>query len=422
MIDIELIRRDPEAVQRAVAARQLTDVDVDDLVRADEAWRAQTTELERLRRQHRMESTQVSALGGTERTGRISELRGSSVAVQKAEEKLRALAEQRETLWKRLPNLPLPTVPVGRDASENIVREEPEKLPEYAFTPRDHLDVGTALGILDVERATAASGTRFGALIGDGALLEFALIRHALDVLIPEGFLPIVPPVLIQREGMDAMGYLERGADEVYLTQDDLMLVGTSEQAVGAMHAGHTFADADLPARFVAFSSCFRREAGSHGKDVRGIIRLHQFDKVEMFSFCRPEESAHEQAVFLSYQKRLMDDLGLHYRIVDLCAGDLGFAAAATTDVETWFPARRAFVETHSTSNTTDFQTRRLRTKVRMPDGATSLVHAVNGTAYAIQRTIAAMLENFQQADGRVRVPTVLQAALGGREFLGERS
>lgn len=418
MIDIEIIRRDPEAVKHAVAARQLTDVDVDALVRADEAWRAQTAELESLRHQHRIGSTQVSALSGTERMGRIYELRGSSAEVQKAEEKLRDLAEQREILWKKLPNLPLPTVPVGRDASENVIREAPKELPAHTFTPRDSLDVGLSLGIIDVERATVASGTRFGALIGDGALLEFALVRHALDVLVPEGFISIVPPVLIKRAGMDAMGYLDRGADEVYITQDDLLLVGTSEQSVGAMFAGHTFAESELPKRFVAFSSCFRREAGSHGKDVRGIIRLHQFDKVEMFSFCRPGESFSEHQAFLGYQKRLMDDLELHYRAVDLCTGDLGFAAAATIDLETWFPARGAFTETHSTSNTTDFQARRLGAKFRAADGTQQLVHTVNGTVYAIQRTIAALLENGQQRDGSVRIPKVLQPFLGGRDEL----
>lgn len=418
MIDIELLRRDPEAVKRAVATRQMPDVDVDALVRADEAWRAQTSELESARHQHKIASAQITQLQKQERTDRIGELQSHAAAVREAEEKLRALAEQRLALWKRVPNLPLPGVSVGKGSEENVVRAHPAKVPQYAFTPLDSLDVGTSLGLIDVERAATASGSRFGALVGDGVLLELALVRHALDVLSEEGFTPLLPPVLIKREGMDAMGYLERGEEEVYQTQDALMLVGTSEQAIGAMHAGVEFREEELPRRFVAFSPCFRREAGSHGRDVRGILRLHQFDKVEMFSFCHPQRSQDEHEFFVSLQERLMRDLELTFRLVDLCTGDLGFAAAATVDLETWFPSRNAFVETHSASNTTDFQTRRLGTKFRAPSG-TNFVHAVNGTAYAIQRTVAALLETHQQADGTVRLPAVLQRHFGGRKTLG---
>lgn len=432
MIDIELLRRDPEAVKRGALAKGATAEDIDTLVRLDAEWRMKTEAIERLRHEQNAANEEVASLPREEKTRRVHELRLLSDHVRAGEEELRGLAEQRERLWKKLPNLPLQGVPLGRDATENVERKPAAALPAYAFPPKDSLDLGTVLGIIDTERSAVASGTRFGALVGDGALLELALVQHALHVLSAEGFTPILPPVLIKREGMEAMGYLERGADEVYQTQDDLLLVGTSEQAIGAMHAGVEFREEELPVRFVAFSSCFRREAGSHGKDVRGILRVHQFDKVEMFSFCHPERSNDEHAFFLLLQERLVSDLGLAYRLVDLCTGDLGFASAATVDLETWFPSRKAFVETHSTSNTTDFQTRRLNTRFRAADqsrrgraptdGGSRLVHAVNGTAYAIQRTVAALLETHQQADGTVRIPEALQASLGGRAVFGERS
>lgn len=418
MIDIEILRQDPDRVRKALTDRSL-DFDLESLLRADADWRAKTEAVERLRQEQNQANREMARLAPEVQAQRRDELTSLADHLREAEEELHHLTEQRDALWRKLPNLPLATVPLGRDAAGNLVREKPRALPEYAFPLRDYLEVGIRLGVIDVERATAASGSRFAALTGDGALLAFALARHALDVLVPEGFVPVLPPVLLKRESMAAMGYLDHGADEVYATQDELLLAGTSEQSVGAMFRDETLTADDLPKRFVAFSSCFRREAGSHGRDVRGILRLHQFEKVEMFSLCRPEQSEREHAAFLNYQKRLMDDLGLHYRVVDICTGELGFAAAAQVDLETWFPARARFIETHSTSNTTDFQTRRLATRVRLP-GAGKLViaHAVNGTAFALQRTIAALLETHQQADGTVRIPPSVQPHLGGRSTL----
>lgn len=425
MIDIELLRQDStfKEVKRAIAARGYNDGDVDALRKADAEWRSLKKREEELRRQQHLFTetrTRTSGMAGhpevLRRTDEVE--RAAARQLRETLEALRPLEEERLARWKKLPNLPLPGVPEGRDAHSNVVREAPPKLPAYAFTPRDYLDVGTALGIVDVERAAVASGTRFGALVGDGARLEFALVQHAISVLAGEGFTPVIPPVLVLRERMDAMGYLDRGADEVYETADGLVLVGTAEQSVGAMHAGHVFRLEDLPARFAAFSSCFRREAGSHGRDVRGILRVHQFDKVEMFSFCHPEKSVEEHTAFLALQQRLMDDLQLPCRVVHICAGDLGFAASAQFDLETWFPSRQAFVETHSTSNTTDFQARRLPVKFRGREGRAQLVHTVNGTAYAIQRTIAALLEVHQDADGSVEIPKALRPFIGGQERL----
>ncbi|TSC73027.1 MAG: seryl-tRNA synthetase [Parcubacteria group bacterium Gr01-1014_38] len=421
MIDIELLRKNPATVIKRLGTRGVLKKEVEALIRADTKWRKAEAKVEQLTAQRNKLSEEVPKLSSEKRKQRISELRSLNLRLlgPTGRGDLALLEKSRLELWKKLPNLPLPEVPVGSDASANHVVTEPLlPLPKFSFLPRNHLGLGISLGILDIEHAAAASGSRFGAFLGDGVRLEFALVTHAFKVLAAEAFTPILPPALIKRKRMDAMGYLDRGAEEVYTTQDDLVLVGTSEQSVGAMYAGQVFSQKDLPARFVAFSTCFRREAGSHGKDVRGIIRVHQFDKVEMFSFCRPEDSVREHRFFLELQKRLMEDLEIPFRVVQLCTGDLGVAAAATYDIEAWFPSRNAFVETHSTSNTTDFQTRRLPVKFRAENGQLRLGHAVNGTAYAIQRTIAALLEVHQTADGTVRIPNVLRPYLGGQDTL----
>ncbi|MDP3685612.1 MAG: serine--tRNA ligase [bacterium] len=421
MIDIELLRKNPEEVITRLGTRGVPKKDVESLIQEDTRWREKETEYERLKA-HRDELMQERSLyiprdEEKRLTTQIDEITKRLRDYSKERENLKSLKETRDRLWKHLPNLPLPDVPVGSDASANReVTGISRPRPTFDFPPLDHVELGGRLGLLDVQRATTASGSRFGALLGNGVRLEFALVNHAFDVLAEEGFQPVIPPALIRRDRMEAMGYLDRGAEEVYATQDDLVLVGTSEQSVGAMYAGHRFAHGELPARFVAFSSCFRREAGSHGKDVRGIIRLHQFDKVEMFSFCRPENSIKEHGLFLELQKRLMNDLEIPFRVVQLCTGDLGLAAAATTDIEAWFPSRDAFVETHSTSNTTDFQTRRLPVKFRGDNGGLHFAHAINGTAYAIQRTIAALLETHQTQSSKVTIPAVLRPYFGGQE------
>lgn len=419
MIDIELLRKQPAAVAERLGTRGVAKKDIEALLRADAAWRKREADVEHLKAKRNVSSKEVPTLRGAAKQKRLKELRAIDAAVSKSEHAAQALAVRRLRAWRALPNLPLPDVPVGPDASANReVEPISQPRPKFDFTPLDHVDLGGRLGLLDVERATTASGSRFGTLLRDGVRLELALVNHAFDILEKEGFQPVLPPTLIRRDRMEAMGYLDRGAEEVYAAQDDLVLVGTSEQSVGAMYAGHRFADGELPERFVAFSSCFRREAGSHGKDVRGIIRLHQFDKVEMFSFCRPEDSVKEHAFFLELQKRLMHDLEIPFRVVQLCTGDLGFAAATTYDIEAWLPSRNAFMETHSTSNTTDFQTRRLPVAFRGDDGKFHFAHAVNGTAYAIQRTIVALLETHQTKDSEMTIPPVLRPYFGGQEKL----
>jgi len=269
------------------------------------------------------------------------------------------------------------------------------------------------------------TGSRFGYLKNEAALLEFALTQLAFSVLLPQGFKPIVPPVMIKKEMMQGMGYVDTPEDEeerYYFEKDKLYLVGTSEQSVGPMHSGEILCEKDLPVRYAAFSSCFRREAGSYGKDTKGILRVHQFDKVEMFSFCRPDDSRDEHALFLKMEEKLMQALKIPYRVVQLCAGDLSRPSATTIDIETWLPGQNEgkglYREVSSTSNTTDFQSRRLNVKYRDASGKTNFVHNVNGTGAAIGRMIIAIIENYQTPDGFVKIPEVLKPWMHGIEII----
>ena len=252
-------------------------------------------------------------------------------------------------------------------------------------------------------------------------MMEFAIVQYVLHTLRKYKFSPVVPPVMISKKSMGAMGYLDRGADEIYKTQDDLYLVGTSEQSVGPMHMDEIIDEKDLPLRYIAFSTCFRREAGSYGKDTRGILRVHQFDKLEMFSFTAPEESDKEHKFLLAMEEKLMKGLKLPYQVVNICSGDLGDPAARKWDIETWIPSEGRYRETHSTSTCTDYQARRLNIKMRRKDGKTELLHTLNGTAFAIGRILIAIIENYQQKDGSIKVPAVLQKYCGFKNIVSKK-
>ena len=318
--------------------------------------------------------------------------------------------------------MPDDDVPEGKDESEKVVLREEGGRPKFKFQPKDYLEIAQNLDLIDVERAGKVSGTRFGYLKREAALLEFALVRLAFEALAKEGFIPVVPPVLIKTESMRGMGYIDTEADkeERYsLEKDNLYLVGTSEQSIGPMHKDEILEEKELPKRYAAFSTCFRREAGSYGKDTKGILRVHQFDKVEMFSFCKPEDSKKEHQFLLSMEEKLMRLLKLPYRVVRLCAGDLSRPSAATFDIEAWMPGQDEYRETHSTSDTTDFQARRLNIRYKNPKtGKNEFVHTLNGTAFAVGRMIIAILENCQQADGSVKIPEVLQKHMGGLKVI----
>jgi seryl-tRNA synthetase len=314
-----------------------------------------------------------------------------------------------------------PRVKRAGEVWEVKTREEPYTVREektkqftppwpYDFAPRSYIDVAGKLDWIDTERAARVSGTRFGYVKREAALMELALVQLAVRLAVREGFTPVLPPVLIKPESMKAMGYVERGGDEIYyLPVDDLYLVGTSEQSVGPMHKNEVFQTADLPRRYIAFSPCFRREAGSYGRDTKGILRVHQFDKVEMVSYAVPGASVAEHQLLLRIEEDLMQTLRIPYRVLRICSADLGDPTAAKFDIEAWMPGQGEYRETHSTSNTTDFQSRRLNIKYRAKEGGTNFVHMLNGTAFAMGRMIIAIIENYQQKDGSVEMPEALK-------------
>jgi seryl-tRNA synthetase len=409
MIDINFIRENPEKVKKGVKAKQLDAKVVDEVLAFDEKRRKLIIDVEELRKRR----NEVAEEGKASEEGKKIK-----TELKKLEPELKDVEEKYKRMMLQIPNLPADDVKEGKNDTENeVIRKEGEPT-KFDFKASDHLELGEKLGLIDTVRAAKVSGTRFGYLKGDGVLLEFALVNFAFEILIKESFQPVIPPVLIKREAMEGMGYLEHGGEEdmYVLDKDGLILVGTSEQAIGPMHAGEILKVENLPLRYVGFSSCFRREAGTYGKDTRGIFRVHQFDKVEMFSYTKPEDSDKEHEYLLSLEEKLLKALDLPYQVVKMCSGDLGAPTARKYDLEVWIPSQNKYRELTSTSTTTDFQSRRLNIKYQDKDEA-KYVHCLNGTAFAMGRTIIAILENYQQKDGSVRVPKVLQKWVGKEEI-----
>ena len=399
MLDIKFIRENLDEIKKGVKNKGAK-VDVNKIVKLDRERRKLIQEIEGLK-------AEKNKLGVKDKK-RGKEIKGQ---IKKIEPKLRKTEKEFNELMLQVPNLPLDDVWVGKDERDNKVVK---KVGEVKKGGKDYLTITEKLDIIDIKRAAKVSGTRFGYLKGGAVLLELGLIQLAFGVLTKEGFIPIIPPVMIKAKMAKGMGYLEQlGKKEAYyLPDDDLYLVGTSEQSIGTMHADEIFNEKDLPRRYVGFSTCFRREAGSYGKDTKGILRVHQFDKVEMFSFCKPEDSIKEHKFFLSLEEKLMKFLEIPYRVVQVCTGDLSVPSASTYDLEAWMPGQGEYRETHSTSNTTDFQARRLNIRYRSKK-ETEFVHTINGTAFAIPRTLIAIIENYQQKDGSIKVPKVLQKYTG---------
>jgi seryl-tRNA synthetase len=322
-------------------------------------------------------------------------------------------------LMLQVPNLPFDDVLVGKDDRENVVLRKVGKIPKFGFKPKNYLEISEKLDIIDVKRAAKIAGSRFGFLKREAALIEFALINLALENLIKEKFIPVIPPVMLKEEMARGTGYFEAADKEeaYFIPEDNLYLAGTSEQPLIAMHAEEIFEEKELPKRYVGFSTCFRREAGSYGKDTKGILRVHQFDKVEMVSFCRAEDSKREHQFLLKMEENLMKLLKIPYQVVQICTGDLGRPAAAKYDIEAWIPSENRYRETHSTSNCTDFQARRLNIRYRDKAGKLNFVHTLNGTAIAINRPLIAIIENFQQKNGSFKVPKILKKCLRFKEI-----
>lgn len=413
MIDMKLLREQPQMVVHAARAKNV-EIDMDRILELDRRVRSLKGEIEAIAAQKNEASKRIPKASKEERAQMIEEMRLIDAKAEKLEAEFAPANEELSELLYKIPNPPLPDVIVGKSDEENTVLRTVGEPRQFDFAPKDHVTLGEGLGILDVERASKVSGARFMYLKGDGARLELALVQYALDVISRHGFVPMFVPHLVSAKAMRAMGFLEHGGhDEIYyLPKDNQYLIGTSEQSIGPMHMDEILDEAQLPLRYAGISPCYRREAGSYGKDTKGIIRMHQFDKIELFGFCTPETSVAEHARILGIEEELMQGLNLPYHVLNIVSGDLGLPAAKKWDVEAWMPSQQRYRETHSTSNCTDFQARRLNTRYRNAEGV-QLVHTVNGTAFAVGRTLVALLENYQEADGSVRIPDALQKYMG---------
>jgi seryl-tRNA synthetase len=421
MIDPRLLREDPDRVRASQAKRGLPADVVDRALAADEARRGAIAAYESRRAEQKTMGKKVAQAQGEEKQALLAQVKDLSAAVKELEGTQAAAEREWDEAIRAIPNVAADEAPAGGE-DDFAVLEHVGTPREFDFEPRDHIELGRMLGAIDLERGAKVSGSRFYFLTGIGARLELALVSMAMDQAREAGFTQVIAPSLVKPRAMEGTGFLGQAADDVYRIEgEDLYLVGTSEVPMAAYHSDEILDVATLPLRYAAFSPCYRKEAGSHGKDTKGIIRVHWFDKVEMFVYTTPEESEAEHQRLLEWEKQFLDKLELAYRVIDVAAGDLGLSAQRKFDCEAWIPTQGKYRELTSTSNCTEFQTRRLDTRARYDADGQQVVGPVatlNGTLCAMTRTIVAILETHQQADGSVRVPKALQPWLGGREVL----
>lgn len=344
--------------------------------------------------------------------------------IKTLEKRLQDYERKLEYYLSRLPNLTHETVPLGKDESDNVVVKVWGERPQFSFKPKDHIDLGINLNLIDIERAAKVSGARFAYLKHEATLLEFALIKYALEEVVKDGFIPVIPPVLVKREAMYGAGFLPLGEDDIYwIKGEDLCLAGTAEVPLAAMHMNEILDEDMLPLYYTGFSTCFRTEAGAHGRDTKGIFRVHQFDKLELFKFTTPETSWEEHEKLIETVERIYKGLRLHYRIVNVCSGELGVAAAKKYDLEVWLPGQGKYREVVSCSNCTDYQARRLNIRYRKDlKEKPRFVHTLNSTAIAVGRVLVAIFENYQREDGSIGIPEVLTPYLGFREITTDKT
>jgi seryl-tRNA synthetase len=413
VLDLRAIREDPDRFRSALSRRSpALAADVGRLLDADRRRRELTAIVDDLRAEQNRGSKAVGSAAPDERERLIAALRDVSRRLAEVEPRLAEAEEEVQVLLDRLPNVPHHSVPAGETDEDNELLQQVGRSPSVSFEPKDHVELGESLGIIDLERAAQVSGARFAYLLGQAAVLQFALVRYCLDRLMPKGFVPVIPPVLVREEALYGTGFFPTDEAQIYATRDDdLYLVGTSEVPLAGLHANEILDPSSLPRRYVGYSTCFRREAGAYGKDTRGMFRVHQFDKVEMFSFTDPDASWDEQEFLRSCEEELITGLDIPYRVMNVCTGELGASAAKKYDIEAWLPGQGRYRELTSCSNTTDYQARRLGIRVRGEDGNRP-VHTVNGTACAIGRTLIALLENHQREDGSVHLPEALHPYL----------
>ncbi|OHA47631.1 MAG: serine--tRNA ligase [Candidatus Terrybacteria bacterium RIFCSPHIGHO2_01_FULL_48_17] len=410
MLDIKFIRENPNIVKDGLR-RKGADVDIDALLALDAEHRQILKQLEDLRAVLNQLSKDI-AEGDDDKKKDAEDIK---VRLKNLEPTQRDLSQKLGQTLLQLPNLPLVSMLEGKDECDNkVVREGGEKI-DFSFKPKNYLTLAEDLDLIDMERGAKVAGTRFGILKNEVALLEFALIRYGQDLLLSEGFTPVIALSMIKPEMFRGMGRLaaDQEEDRYYLQKDDLYLAGSAEHTIGPMHSGEILKESELPKRYLGFSTCFRREAGSYGKDTKGILRVHQFDKLEMFVFAKPEDSEEELERLVAWQERLVQGLGFSYRVVEICTGDMGWTDAHQFDIETWLPGQNGgkgeYRETHSASNTTDFQARGINVRYKNKAGKTDYVHMLNATAIAIGRMLIAIIENYQQNDGSIVVPDILR-------------
>ena len=411
MLDLKLIRSDPERVKAALARRGAAE-QVDELLALDAHRRALLPQIESAQNARKMLSEQVGRRkqSGEDASGLIEQVAEHKKTIEAGKEELERVEAELGALALTLPNIPDPDAPDGDSDEDAVEIKRVGEPPQFDFEPRDHLEIGTALGLIDMEAGARLSGSRFAYLKGDLVLLELALVRFAIELVRGEGHEPVVPPVLVREEALEGTGFLPEARDQIYeIPKDELFLTGTSEVALAGLHADEILAAEALPLRYCGFSTCFRREAGAAGRDTRGIFRVHQFDKVEMFSFVEPAASGDEHERLLAIEERILGELELPYRVVNVAVGDLGAPAAKKYDCEAWIPSQGRYRELTSCSNTTDYQARRLGARYRPNEGAApEVLHTLNGTAVAVGRTIIALIENRQERDGGFTLPKIL--------------
>jgi seryl-tRNA synthetase len=428
MLDIKLIRENPELVKANLTKRGNPDVlgMLEELIAVDKAWRLNLTKLNELRHDRKLVTIEIAKLkkAAQEATNEFTKAEDIDVKIKIIEKQVTEHEQKTHDYLLRLPNLLDDSVPLGKDSSGNVQVKTWGTIPEFTFQIKNHIDLALKLDQIDMERAGKVSGSRFFYLKNEVAMLDLALMSFAIEELSKKGYTPVVPPLLMNRkayEGVTSLGDFEEVLYKV--ENEDLYLIATSEHPMAAMLMDETLKEADMPVKLAGISTCFRKEAGAHGKDTRGIFRTHQFNKIEQFIFCKPEDSAKLHEELLSNAEELLQKIGLAYRIVNVCTGDIGTVAAKKYDIEAWMPAQNGYREVVSCSNCTDYQGRRLGIKYREKEGAAprGFVHTLNSTAIATGRTIVAIIENNQLADGTISIPEVLRKYMGNRDKIGRK-
>jgi seryl-tRNA synthetase len=437
MIDINLIRENPDLVKKGAAAKR-SDVDIDKLLYADEQRRKLIGQIQEFRAAQNVAGERIAKEKDADaKKAAVDEMRELKEKMKLLEAELADAETQLHAMLALVPNMPSDDTPVGPDESGNVVIRTVGEPTKFDFTPKDHVELGEALGLIDNETGSEVAGARFTYLKGDLALLQNALHQLALSILtnkealaavIEEAglsapatpFIPVIPPLMIKPEVFQRMARLEPREERYHIPSDDLFLIGSAEHTLGPIHMDETFKESDLPRRYVAFTPAFRREAGSYGKDTKGILRLHQFDKIEMESFSLPEQSRAEQDLFVAIQEHILKILGVPYQAVQVCTGDMGGPDSRQIDLESWMPGQDKYRETHTADLMTDYQARRLGTRVRRDSGEMQFVHMNDATCIAMGRLLIAIMENFQEADGSIHIPKVLQTWMGNRTHIGK--